>query len=66
MTAEAVTVRRRRGYAVASCTCGWVGPGNPTRTVEGVRLAERDAEQHRRAHAEHRGFFDYVRGWVAC
>lgn len=28
------------------CSCGWSGVLNPTRTVEGFTLAERDAREH--------------------
>lgn len=52
---EATVIRHRApsgnrdaDYFQATCTCGWEAAGfHPNRTVEGRRLAERDAEQHR-------------------
>lgn len=39
---------RDNDYFHAVCpTCGWTGAYHPNRTVEGRRLAERDAAQHR-------------------
>lgn len=38
---------RDNDYWYATCTCGWRGAMNPNRTIEGRRLADRDARQHR-------------------
>jgi hypothetical protein len=34
-------------YWQAVCTCGWASAMSPNRTIEGRRLATRDAGQHR-------------------
>ena len=73
MTAPATTapaeVRVERaschgGHALAVCTCGWQGTLRSTRTVEGYRLAERDAAEHLWSHLHGAGWFDYRRGWI--
>lgn len=49
----AKVTRHRRGglgdndYFQATCGCGWKGPLNSNRTIEGRKLAERDARNHR-------------------
>jgi hypothetical protein len=46
-TTHTHTVQRAgRGYVRAVCACGWQTTDYPTRTVEGSRLAERDARDH--------------------
>jgi hypothetical protein len=43
---------RDADYWQATCSCGWRSSGmHPNRTVEGHRLAERDANDHMRARA---------------
>jgi hypothetical protein len=52
-TLTATVKRHRRGgmgdndYFQALCSCGWKGAPNSNRTIEGRKLAERDARNHR-------------------
>ena len=61
-----VSVSRTHGYATATCDCGWKGVDNPTRTIEGIHLAQREAHQHAAAHTAGAGFFHYHYGWTPC
>lgn len=38
---------RDNDYFQPTCTCGWKGATHSNRTIEGRRLAHRDAEAHR-------------------
>ena len=61
-----VSVSRTRGYATAVCECGWRGVDNPTRTIEGIDVARREARGHAKAHTTGAGFFHYRYGWTPC
>jgi len=43
----AASGNRDNDYFRAQCSCGWKGSPHSNRTVEGRRLAERDARNHR-------------------
>ena len=43
---KAPSGNRDNDYFYAECPCGWTGAYHSNRTVEGRRLAERDARLH--------------------
>lgn len=73
LTAPVVTIEcprradgtENRAYRRVHCTCGFRGQLVPVRTIDGFDVVEREVDQHRFAHENHTGFFDYVNGWTA-